>query len=108
MKSMHTHVLAVVMLAIIGANAWADISPPVKITMPADSPLAAAGQMYEGVWRVHVGVEGTLSDFDLSGDGWNVVAFDPPAAPYGAAAGVVEIPFRAVPSGMQVTYRCQG
>ena len=46
--------LAVAACTVPGPAAWADIGPPVKITMPPDYNQALSGQVYEGVFDTEV------------------------------------------------------
>ncbi|MCP4251237.1 MAG: hypothetical protein GY778_29725 [bacterium] len=81
-----------------GPAARADVGPPVKITMPLDAPQAVSGEVYEGVFEVHVGRAGTLANFELDGAGWTVLSLDVAADPLQVEAGVVLIPFSALPA----------
>jgi len=59
---------------------------------------AVAGQEYNGKFLVHVFKAGTVDRFHLAGEGWNVVAFTPPDVPARVQPGMIEIPFRAIPT----------
>ncbi|UCE61311.1 MAG: hypothetical protein JSU63_06100, partial [Phycisphaerales bacterium] len=87
-----------VILLVAGGSARADVGLPIGIRMPPDTPQAVAGQEYKGKFLVHVFKAGTLDSFQLAGEGWNIVAFTPPAAPVLVQPGVIEIPFRAIPT----------
>jgi len=96
-----------------GSATRADVGLPIGIKMPSDTPRAVAGREYNGKFLVHVFKAGTLDRFQLAGEGWDVVAFMPPAAPVRAQPGVIEIPFRAIPAdadkriGLTLTYNGQ-
>lgn len=75
----------------------ADVAPPIKIKMPADTKQAMSGQEYAGVLELHLGTDGILTELSLGGEGWTVLSFDAPAVPLRVQTGVLQIPFRALP-----------
>lgn len=75
----------------------ANVGPPLRIGMPANTEAAASGQMFAGVFEVEIGEDGLIDDIEISGDGWQVITVDKPAGPTLAAKGVMRIPIRAVP-----------
>lgn len=86
------------MLQVCVGPAWAKVGLPVKIRMPANSPQAEARKVYAGVIEIDVGKAGVLDDFDVSGEGWSVTTIDRAAQGKHAQAGLVRVPFRAVPT----------
>lgn len=77
--------------------AQADVSPPVRITMPRDTLPAISGNEYSGRFVVEVGEGGVLSNFSITGEGWTVLAAEfPPAGK--TEPGVIHISFRATPT----------
>ena len=57
----------------------ADVSPPVKITIPAERLVpAVSGQEYRGAIEIKVGADGQLADFQLLGEGWHIALLDAP------------------------------
>jgi|GEM_PF-1508011 len=105
--------LPAVVLLLFGPIAWADVGLPIGIRMPPDTSQAVAGQEFSGRFLVHVFRAGTLDQFQFSGEGWRVVAFTPPKAPARVQPGMIEIPFRAIPTdaskriGLSLTYNGQ-
>lgn len=85
-------------LLIASSTARADIGPPIKISMPPETPPAWSGEEYQGVFTVDVRQAGTLSDFEIHGRGWTILDIDVPSDPVQAERGVFRIPFRAVPN----------
>ncbi|MCZ6697682.1 MAG: hypothetical protein O7D94_01975, partial [Planctomycetota bacterium] len=81
-----------------GSVSRADVGPPVEIKMPVDTPQAVAGQVYAGVFRVQVFKGGAVTDFEIAGEGWTVLTMGTPKGPAFVQAGVIEIPFRAIPA----------
>ncbi|GMU20212.1 MAG: hypothetical protein AMXMBFR13_03110, partial [Phycisphaerae bacterium] len=85
-------------LFIMARPAQATQRPPVKLTMPADSPMAAAGQVYHGAWELYVGKAGVIDDFALEGKGWNIQSLDESLEGKLLDVGVYRVPFTAVPA----------
>ena len=76
----------------------ADVAPPVEIKMALDTREARSGAVYAGAFEVRVFRAGTLADFELVGDGWNITTVELPAATLNVQPGVVRIPFTAIPT----------
>ena len=92
--------LGLALLCVLGAlpRAEADELPGVKIRMPRETtPAAVSGQEYSGVIEIVVGEEGALSDFQLRGEGWEVLSLDSPAQQVLSPGEVLRVPFRAMP-----------
>ena len=79
-------------------SASADLSPPVKITMPADTVAAQSGEVYAGAFEIRTGQQGTIESVTVSGEGWNVLSVQKPEGESEFAPGILIIPFRAIPS----------
>ncbi|MFH1747890.1 MAG: S-layer family protein [Planctomycetota bacterium] len=99
------------LILMLSVHARADVAPPVEVRMDLDEMhLAVSGQEYTGVFEVHVHRAGTLADFKLLGDGWELLSLGTPGDPVSVQPGVVRIPFRAVPHdadeeiGLSLTY----
>ena len=90
--------LAVAACTVAGPNAQADVGPPVEIKMAPDKHEAVAGEEYAGTFEVRIFRPGQLTGFEISGEGWTILSAEFPSEPHGAAAGVLSIPFRAIPS----------
>jgi len=82
----------------VGSEIRADVGSRVEIKMSANTKQAVSGQMYAGVFHVHVYGAGVLTDFKLEGEGWNVLSVTLPADGKLNPVGMLWIPFRAVPS----------
>ena len=101
MRLHETSRVAVVTAAVLVGgqmNALGDLGPPVRISMPAGTAPAVARQPYAGVFEIQLGEGGTLADFELAGDGWTVYQLDVPEQRATAGAGVIRVPFRAMPT----------
>jgi len=103
--------LGVVALA-YGSAARADVGPPMKISMPADSLSAKSGVEYRGAFTVDVREAGTLSGFEIHGEGWTILEVDVSSDSVWAEQGVLRIPFRAIPTDanqpLSLTLRYEG
>ena len=92
--------------------ARADVGPPIKISMPPDSLSAKSGVEYRGAFTVDVGEAGTLSDFEIHGEGWTILEVDVSSDSVWAEQGVLRIPFRAIPTDadqpISLTLRYEG
>ena len=84
------------MSLVLAGSAVADVGPPIKIRMPADTPQAISGRPYEGVLEVDVARPGTITEFTLTSKGWTLQSIGAPL-PIAADVGTVRIPFRALP-----------
>ncbi|UCC30706.1 MAG: hypothetical protein JSU86_00210 [Phycisphaerales bacterium] len=85
-------------LLVVGTSARADEGPPIKINMPADTLAAESGVEYHGVFIVDVREAGTLSEFEIHGEGWTILDVDVASDSVWASEGEFRIPFRAVPT----------
>jgi len=85
-------------LLVVGTSARADVGPPMKISMPPDSLPAKNGVEYRGAFTVDVREAGTLSDFEIHGEGWTILEVDVSSDSVWAEEGVLRIEFRAIPT----------
>ena len=81
-----------------GPQARADEAPPVQIRMPLEKQQAVSGKVYVGVFEVEVYEAGTLADFKLGGEGWTPLSLSATTGAKWMKAGVMRIPFRAIPA----------
>jgi hypothetical protein len=92
--------------------ALGDVRPPVKITMPRDMVQANSAVEYNGIFEIHVGEAGRLSDFSIAGNGWLLLSAEFPAAGARVSAGVIRVPFRAIPADaeqpIRLSFRYEG
>lgn len=84
--------------ALASSPASADDAPPVEIKMSPLRQPATNGQPFSGVFEVQVYRAGTLTDYDVKGQGWTITTVGLPATPTTADVGVLRIPFTAVPT----------
>ncbi|UCE61086.1 MAG: hypothetical protein JSU63_04915 [Phycisphaerales bacterium] len=100
------------MLLIVGATARADVGPPAVVKMPHDTPQATSGEVYAGVFEIHVFEASVLADFKLEGEGWTILSFDAPVDRGLAEVGTLRVPFRALPQDadrpIRLSFRCDG
>ncbi len=92
-------------LGVTASTARATVGPPVKLRMPADTPMAVAGQTYKGAWEVHAEKAGVISDFTLEGEGWTVQTLDKSLEGTRVNAGVHRIPFTAMPTDPNAPFK---
>ncbi|MEK7756912.1 MAG: dockerin type I domain-containing protein [Planctomycetota bacterium] len=86
-----------VLLLAAALPARADVGPPVKITMPADTRPAASGRPYEGVLQIRALKEGAVEAIELEGDGWVIQRVDASTPKAVAAGEMLIVSFHAVP-----------
>lgn len=99
MRTIASHALFLALaLTELAAAALADVRPPVKITLPSEVAQAASGVEYAGALDVSVGLPGLLSDFELIGDGWQILSADFPDRAAEALAGTYRVSYRAIPA----------
>lgn len=79
-------------------GAFADIVPPVKISVPPQTQTAVNGEVYNGVFSIEIGKAGVLSDFKIRGNGWTIVSADFPVDGALAGPGEILVPFQAIPT----------
>ena len=91
-------ILAVLIFAAGVETALADVGPPVRIKMSPDTRAATSGAEYTGVFHIHVDRGGTLSDFQLVGQGWSIISLEVPGESVAAQPGLLTLPFRARPT----------
>ncbi len=85
--------------------ARADVGPPVKLTMPADSPMAVAGRPYKGQIEADVRKAGVIENIKVEGEGWTVQSLDRSLENAQVDAGVLHIPFIATPTNPEAPLR---
>jgi len=91
-------ILAIALSAAIAGSARADIGPPIKIGMPAETRPAASGSPYAGVLQIRADRGGTIETVGLEGDGWVIQRLDV-LTPLSVTAGeLLVVPFRALPA----------
>ncbi len=79
-------------------SAQGDVGPPVEIKMSADTQPAVSGQEYVGTFEIRLFRSGVIDNVLVDGDGWTLVSVDWPDAAVHSVAGVLRVPFRAIPS----------
>ncbi|GMU84061.1 MAG: hypothetical protein AMXMBFR47_39310 [Planctomycetota bacterium] len=90
--------LAVALLVAGPGVAPADIGPPALIRMPVDRTQAVSGQVYDGEFAVEFFSAGTVTGFELVGEGWTTIRLESPTNPLNATPGTIQVPFRALPA----------
>ncbi len=75
----------------------ASVSPPVKIRL-VDPVPATPGEPYHGTLQIESGVDGTLADLQLVGEGWSVVEIAAPLWLHLVAREPVVLEFTAIPA----------
>ncbi len=91
-------VTALALITSGSSQARADVGPRVEIKMPADTKPAISGSVYSGVFEIRVFRPGSVSDIQIAGEGWTILAVEIPEGIATAAAGTIRIPFKAVPT----------
>lgn len=82
----------------VGLYARADVSPPIKISVPREAIApATAGQEFHGVFEVTVGERGTMEQVNLHGDGWTILEVNPRPPIELSAGEVATFSYRTVP-----------
>lgn len=96
---LHFFVWFAVACCAILVPAQADVSPPIRISVPKDSISApVAEQEFRGEFEVTVGERGALEQVELRGEGWTIVEVAP-APPIDLGAGeIATFTYRAIPS----------
>lgn len=76
--------------------AHADMRPAVKISMPPDSPIAQAGQLFTGEFQVRLAEPGLLESVQIDAPGWRFIDMDTSALSHAKANSTVAIPFQMI------------
>ena len=75
---------------------WADVGPPVKVTLLGDPRPAVRGEVFEGVLALDFDGDVEVRDFACAGKSWTTVSLDAPAIERGAKGDRIEVRFAAL------------
>jgi len=75
---------------------WADVGPPIKVTLLGDPRPAVQGEVFEGVLAIDFNGEVEVRDFVCEGKTWTTVSLSAPASTRGAKGDRIEIEFTAL------------
>ncbi len=96
-KSFAIALMASLVLTAMGTTLRADVSPPVSIKLVGDPPEAKFGERTELAFDIKVGKPGQLTNLQIDGHRWHVVATDLPESPLDVEKSVIRVNVTAIP-----------